>query len=308
MHKIVRKSLKYLLKIVSDFLIKTGALGQMILIKVDGGICSQMHFYLIGKLYEEKGFHVKYDLSWFKKSGVDLTGKFARNFDLIKAFPYLKFSTCSSFEKFMYRVYAKHNNYYDNSAPLKFLEITPPTYLTGYFQDPPGLYDELYRRCFYFRPEVLNHDSLLVYNKIKESTTPVAVHVRRGDLSLFNSAYGDPVSTEYFKNAINYVYGRCSDASFFFFSDEPQWVEEQLLPKLHKNIIYDIVSVNGSDCGYMDLFLIAACTHQITSKGSLGKYGALLNNDPSRMILLYDDHFERSKWEGVSSNIIFIKG
>ncbi len=63
---------------------------------------------------------------------------------------------------------------------------------------------------------------------------------------------------------------------FYFFSDEPDWVRDELIPQLYLTEgNCKIVDINGSDKGYMDLFLIARCKHQITSKGTLGKYGAL---------------------------------
>ena len=36
----------------------------------------------------------------------------------------------------------------------------------------------------------------------------------------------------------------------------------------------------------MDLFLIARCKHQITSKGTLGKYGSLLGDNSEKMVVL----------------------
>ena len=53
-----------------------------------------------------------------------------------------------------------------------------------------------------------------------------------------------------------------------------------------------IVDINGSDKGYMDLFLIARCKHQITSKGTLGKYGALLGDNSEKMVVLCNDEVE----------------
>ncbi|WP_279386179.1 hypothetical protein [Helicobacter cinaedi] len=38
---------------------------NLIIIRVDGGIASQIAFVALGKAFEEKGYRVKYDLSWF---------------------------------------------------------------------------------------------------------------------------------------------------------------------------------------------------------------------------------------------------
>ena len=53
---------------------------------LDGGICSQMHQYLLGQCFVDKGESVYYDLSFFEDWGSDLNQCFVRNFDLLKAF------------------------------------------------------------------------------------------------------------------------------------------------------------------------------------------------------------------------------
>ena len=93
---------------------------------------------------------------------------------------------------------------------------------------------------------------------------------------------------------------------FYFFSDEPEWVASELIPYLEfANENYKVVDINGSDKGYMDLFLIAYCKHQITSKGTLGKYGALLRDSSDKIVILCDDKVEY-QWKGVFHNSIFL--
>jgi len=53
------------------------------------------------------------------------------------------------------------------------------------------------------------------------------------------------------------------------------------------------------------LFLISACAHQITSKGSLGKFGALLNDLPEKIVVLYDDSTEHV-WKERLLNPVFL--
>ncbi len=63
---------------------------DLIILRMDGGICSQISFWALGNFYAESGFQVKFDMSWFIKNGLDMDGKFARNFDFCKLFPELK--------------------------------------------------------------------------------------------------------------------------------------------------------------------------------------------------------------------------
>ena len=104
--------------------------------------------------------------------------------------------------------------------------------------------------------------------------------------------------------------GTLSDAYvmpfFYFFSDEPEWVASELIPYLEfANENCKVVDINGSDKGYMDLFLIAYCKHQITSKGTLGKYGALLRDSADKIVILCDDKVEY-QWKGVFHNSVFL--
>lgn len=68
---------------------------------------------------------------------------------------------------------------------------------------------------------------------------------------------------------------------------------------------YSVVDINGSDKGYMDLYLISHCKHQITSKGTLGKYGALLDDNIGKYVILCDDVTEYS-WRKLLQNPVYL--
>ena len=56
---------------------------------------------------------------------------------------------------------------------------------------------------------------------------------------------------------VEIVEGIAPGVRFYFFSDEPQWVMDELIPKIG-DIDYVIVSDDDeSDKGYMDMFLIS---------------------------------------------------
>ncbi len=155
-------------------------------------------------------------------------------------------------------------------------------------------------------PEVLDEQNRLLYSKIGSCACSVAVHVRRGDLKVEIPAYGKPASLEYFKSAVTYMQGKDKSSFFYFFSDEPDWVRDELIPQLRLTEgSCKVIDVNGSDKGYMDLFLIARCRHQITSKGTLGKYGALLGDNPEKTVVLCDDKVEYP-WKELFQNPVFL--
>lgn len=185
-----------------------GVISPKIMILLDGGICSQMHQYLLGQLYRNRGYKIAYDLSFYDECGMDKDHKFVRNFDLLKAFPYLELESAS---------------------------------------------------------------------------------------------------VDYFKRSVDYCKKQMAAVPYFyFFSDEPDWVINELVPSLQLTIDNcKVVNINGSDKGYMDLILIARCKHQITSKGTMGKYGALLMDNPQKITILCDDEIEYS-WRELLQNPVFL--
>lgn len=289
-----------LIRILARILVNIHVLNKIFVVRMDGGICSQMHFFLIGELLARKGYQVKYDIRWFKSQGKDLTGKFARNFDLLKAFPYLKFSVATSLETFFYSRLAANNS-------ISLSEIKPPLYLGGYYDSNKEMYEKLFSLVFKADIAVLDKENKKVYEQISKKDNTVAIHVRRGDLATFNGAYGKPVGIDYFTHVLQRLYKKIGALNCYLFSDEPQWIKENLLDELPQVNAYTLIDFNGSDKGYMDMLLISACQYQISSKGSLGKFGGFLNDDVDGKIYVYADDVEREKWEGIHSKIEFVK-
>lgn len=274
-----------------------------IIVMIDGGICSQMHQYLLGVILKQNGINVEYELEFFKNNGMDLTGTQVRNFDLIKAFPCLQLKETSKIKLLIYKLAFSHFGNYPTDRSTNWTKLKEPQLLLGYYADPENLYYPLFQKIFRLEPsKALDENNLRIYNSIEENTS-IAVHVRRGDLAQFVIGYGHPVTLEYFARAISLFHEKMDNAHFYFFSDDPKYVEKELIPSLHLNINYTILN-NGSDKGYMDLYLISKCKHQITSKGSLGKYGALLNPQKDKIIVVSEDDEQTFMFNLVPSKII----
>lgn len=299
-----------IVRVVALLLIKLRLLKKMIVVRVDGGICSQMHFYLVGQQLVQRGYTVKYDLKWFKTNGTDLTGKFCRNFDLKKAFPTLRVDETSYLERLFYLSLPFENNKNCLDTFLvneNKLEVLPPAYMGGYYGNDYEMMSVLFPQIFSVDVNVLNQENRTIYERIRNEKLSVAIHVRRGDLADFNIAYGQPVGLDYFIKVLEEIYKDYGQSSCFLFSDEPKWIKDNMINKLPHYNNYEIININGSDRGYFDMFLISACNIQITSKGSLGKYGGLLNSNKTGRIYVYDDEIERHNWQGVNDKIIFVK-
>lgn len=274
-------------------MIKYHILSPKVIVMMDGGICSQMYQYLLGEIFRKKGYKIYYDLSFYEEWGSDIDCKFVRNYDILKLFPYLKVNKASKPLTTIYKQkYYESGNALEDTNDYSFLEKKPPLYLGGYYKLPTNIWIPNFKSTFKILPEILDKPNQQIYSEIKQCPCPVAVHVRRGDLKIERPVYGKPASLEYFQSAISYIQNNCTIKPFFyFFSDEPDWIYNELIPysKLHLMENCKVVDINSSDKGYMDLILIAQCTHQITSKGSLGKYGALLNDNNNKIVVLCND-------------------
>lgn len=276
----IKATIKRVFSQAARLLVRAHILPDRIVIRMDGGICSQMHFYLVGSMLEARGNKVSYDLEWFSTDGKDLDGRFCRNFDLLKLFPRLNFTTTRGILRRIYlSAFYRHNKYFDNDEPqTAWLGCKSPAYFDGYFHDNDEMYGEVFRRIFATDPAVLSEDNTELLKVIEDSTKgeACAVHVRRGDLSRYNPAYGNPAEKEYFVDSFRKVAMEDTGGiRFFVFSDEPEWFREHMLPYLGD---YDITicDSNGSDKGWCDLLLMSRCRHQITSQGSMGKFAALM--------------------------------
>lgn len=266
-------------------LVKCRALPKIIIMVMDGGICSQMHFYLAGHMLAQRGQKVRFDLRWFRESGMDLDNRFCRNFDLLKLFPYLDFTEARPglLTRLYLSAFYQHLNYFDaESDPFAWLGIRAPKYVDGYLHDPEQMFSEYFRKVFRIDPANLDTDCLDTLRHIRDTSTgyeTCAVHVRRGDLSKYNEAYGEPADVSYFRDACHAVSKHAGGpVRFYIFSDEPEWCAKHLLAPLD-GISAEIMTSNGSDRGYCDLALMSHCRHIITSQGSMGKYAAMLREE-----------------------------
>lgn len=244
-----------------------------IIVRVDGGICSQIAFVSLGMwLEKEYNVSVKYDLSWFDTWGKDMNGTFERNWDMIRAFPKLSLDVASTEEVDGAMKSGVVCETLDGIIDFCINRRGDIAYLCGYpNRDDATIHMSRFLKDG-FQPQL--DEGLVRYRDQLINSESCAVHIRRGDLAVPNPYYGNPTSLQYFKDAIGTVKGLYPDTKFYFFSDEPEWCERNLFSVIGGGDM----SLNGSDKGYIDLYLMAKCKRIISSHGSLGVYAALLGD------------------------------
>lgn len=140
----------------------------------------------------------------------------------------------------------------------------------------------------------------------------VGVHVRRGDYVTNPHVRRDVegiITRAYYENAFHFIEQRVQRPHFFFFSNDIEWVKNNLQPPGAATY----VDFNPPQRGFEDLWLMSRCKHNITAGGSTFSWWAsYLNPEKDGLVVrtqrtssdpLYNnptDYFP-SKWHSVTS-------
>ncbi len=167
----------------------------------------------------------------------------------------------------------------------RFWRLSAPTTLEGYFHS--HLYfenvAERLRAEFLAVSGRARHLSI-VLEKIKASNA-LGVHIRRGDF-LKNSSPA-LLSSDYYRQSIEFALEQTSAKSVYFFSDDPGWVGEQDFSRMGQVIADETAST-------FDAFLaLSACDHFVTANSSFSWWAAWLGNNPQKRVFSPRDWFSK---------------
>lgn len=116
-----------------------------------------------------------------------------------------------------------------------------------------------------------------------QNTESVALHIRRGDyvqIPFFLDNFG-LCSLDYYKKAMNHMSLNLNSPQFFIFSDDPDWVQENL--DLGKNMHF--IRHNLMKHDYEDFRLLKSCKHFIIANSSFSWWAAWLGEYPLKIVL-----------------------
>ena len=155
--------------------------------------------------------------------------------------------------------------------------------LTGYWQSENYFLRaaKQIREDFSFRP-LLGNQNADIAKQITQ-TNAVSLHVRRGDYINIskNVAVYETCSLDYYRSAIQYVAERMRKLQLFVFSDDINWVKDNL--KTDYPCIY--VDHNHGSESYNDMHLMSMCRHHIIANSSFSWWGAWLNHNPDKIVV-----------------------
>ena len=275
---------------IDTLLCKLHLKSPTVIFYVDGGICSQMLMYLQGRYYAEAGYKVYYDTLWFAIRGKDQFGVHSRIFEFTEMWPNLEFKVCSKLQRKWYLLFF-------NAKRINGDVLPPPStikhslYFDGWWDFPKGEFTRLFQKCF-----DLNIAAVPTIAKTPVFDNVVGIHVRRGDLAKGDNPIYGGVTDGYFLHAIEFCNEKFKPAKYIFFSDEPDWVEQNICNHLEQP--YEIMRGNKA---WEDLWLLSQCPVIVASQGSFGTMAARLNPD-AVLIQCDNEHANRER-----KNTYFVK-
>ena len=136
------------------------------------------------------------------------------------------------------------------------------------------------RRNFVLTP--FHDDPTIKLAEKMKNENSVAIHIRKGADYLKRNIWDGTCSVEYYNQAINYLKEHVSNPVFYLFTDNPEWVEENL-----KNIDYKLVDWNpvSGKQSYRDMQLMSCAKHNIIANSTYSWWGAWLNNNPQKIVV-----------------------
>jgi len=277
----------------------------MIIVKLIGGLGNQLFQYALGCYLTEK-YHteLKLDISGF--DNYKLWKYELDKFNIIEDFanpeelkiPYFK--KRNGIKKILFKLlykpkkmsYIVEKHFHFDSC---IINLPDNVYLDGCWQSEKYFKEiqDIIRKDFTFKLPAEGKNKELLEQI--SSVNSVSLHVRRGDYitnSSANKVHG-VCSLDYYNECIKYIVEKVNNPHFFIFSDEPEWVKENLtIP-----YFITIVDNNDKDKGYEDMRLMSNCKHNIIANSSFSWWGAWLNNNPDKIVIAPQKWFNHSDFD-----------
>lgn len=265
-----------------------------------GGLGNVMFYYALANAYRQKG--VK-SFVFVSKTNLE-----HYNYSLKVVFPHISlWGNLNCFEKvyysiiqrirdFQYKKYkvphkcllAPFSGLYYDQDPVKYVpsifdNLESNQYLIGHFQSYK--FFEEYRNSILeelqFSTEALSDKTKAVAEDM-QSCNSVSLHVRRGDYmnGYYYEMLGKICDVAYYQRAIDAINERVSHPRFYVFSDDPQFVADNL--KI-ENATY--VDFNRGKDSWQDMYLMSQCKHNIIANSTFSWWGAWLNRNPQKIVV-----------------------
>lgn len=268
----------------------------MVIVQLSGGLGNQMFEYALYLRLKADGRQVKIDDSTcYGHEGerpLQITGVFGVAYDRASEEEIRRMTDSSPnpFSRIRRKLSGRRNLSYREAGVNFDPEVLKrePALLEGCFQSEryfASVADQV-REVYRFRKEQLHLSAQAEQLAERIADSPaVSVHVRRGDYldASHGGMYMGICTEDYYQRAMDRIRESVSDAVFYMFSNDTDWVKKHFTGK-------DCVVVEGSteDTGYQDLYLMSLCQHHIIANSSFSWWGAWLGGNPQKKVIAPD--------------------
>jgi len=255
---------------------------SMIIAKLQGGLGNQMFQYAFGRaLAKRRGVELKLDATMFPTykyhklmiSHLNISAPFASDkevarFAFYRRRPNWPWKVLNPFlfdpEKYVQEI----SSYFSHDM----LNLKAPCLVDGYWLCEKYFLDieDIVRNEFTIRSP-LNEYSKRMEEKICSAEHPVMLHVRRGNFTTAFAPMHGALSSAYYERALSIIRERVPNASYFIFSDDPEWARAHIRPDAKAEYISQ-----GADFDYLDLYLMTLCKNFILAHSTFSWWGAWL--------------------------------
>ena len=133
------------------------------------------------------------------------------------------------------------------------------------------------RREFIVKSELVGH----LKEKAEEikNEVSVSVHIRRGDYLLAKALSALP--KDYYDKALSLILQRAGDAKVYFFSDDIEWVKENI----DISTPHEFISGTVAKSSIEDFYLMQHCRHNIIANSTFSWWAAWLNKNEEKIVV-----------------------
>lgn len=260
----------------------------MIISHIIGGMGNQFFQYAAGRyLSLRHGVELKLDIRDFE--GYDLRkfelGQLPTSFTLATPGEVDGLRPAGKFGKALqylrpkkYRTYHRERHFhYDPS----FQKIGPSCYLKGNFQSP--LYFESIRPALLTELAIPDQkiSGVKAFGERLFSENSVSVHIRRTDYTKPRFLeYHGLCPAEYYREAISLLREKYPDLTFYFFSDDMDWVRREIDLREATYVSGEIARSH-----FEDFYLMSCCRHNIIANSSFSWWAAWLSQRLEKTVI-----------------------
>ncbi len=178
---------------------------------------------------------------------------------------------------------------YSDEEPVKFIpslfeNLGKNEFLMGHFQSYRYFdeYRDVILNDFQFSTEAMSARTKQIASEMRLCNS-VAIHVRRGDYlnGFYYETLGKVCNLDYYRRAIAEIKKRVDTPQFYVFSDDPQYVSDNL--KIGNASYIDFN--NQYENTWQDMYLMSQCKHNIIANSTFSWWGAWLNTNKEKVVI-----------------------